>query len=59
MFRCFLSEAFAEENLFFVDELDSLRKEKSDAKIREGIAHLIEIYGQIINLSSVAMNVSY
>ncbi|KAI1710080.1 regulator of G protein signaling domain-containing protein [Ditylenchus destructor] len=55
VFRCFLYESLAEENLLFVEELDKLKKEKDPAKVRDGINELLERYGNYINLSSVAM----
>ncbi|KAI6196331.1 hypothetical protein M3Y94_01096400 [Aphelenchoides besseyi] len=55
VFRCFLFESLAEENLLFVDSVDTLNKEKDPAKIREGIKELLDTYGQYINLSSGAM----
>ncbi|KAI6171761.1 Peptidase M23 domain-containing protein [Aphelenchoides besseyi] len=55
VFRCFLFESLAEENLLFVDSVDALNKEKNPAKIREGIKELLDTYGQYINLSSGAM----
>lgn len=58
MFRCFLHESLAEENLIFIEELEKLRKEKSILKIKAGIINLLDTYGSRINLSSVAMNVS-
>lgn len=58
MFRCFLYEALAEENLLFVEEVDKLRKEKDTEKVREGIKDLLDKYGSYINLSSAAMSVS-
>ncbi|KAI6189325.1 Regulator of G-protein signaling rgs-3 [Aphelenchoides fujianensis] len=55
VFRCFLFESLAEENLLFVEAVDQLNKEKDPAKIREGIKSLLEQYGEYVNLSSTAM----
>jgi hypothetical protein len=57
VFRCFLHESLAEENLLFVEEVEKMKKEKQPEKIRQGIKSLLERYGQFINLSSVAMSV--
>lgn len=58
MFRCFLFESLAEENLLFVEAIDKLRKEKVSDNIKKGLLDLLEQYGSYINLSSVAMTVS-
>ncbi|KAF7637954.1 hypothetical protein Mgra_00002657 [Meloidogyne graminicola] len=55
VFRCFLHESLAEENLLFIEEIEKMKKEKQPEKIRQGIKILLDKYGQYINLSSVAM----
>lgn len=57
VFRCFLYEALAEENLLFVEDVEKLKKEKDAIKLRDGILELLDKYGQYVNLSSVAMQV--
>lgn len=59
IFRCFLFESLAEENLLFVEAIEQLNKEKDSVKIRGGIKDLLDTYGQYINLSSKAMTVSF
>lgn len=59
MFRCFLFESLAEENLLFVEAIDKLRLEKVSENIKKGLLDLLDQYGSYINLSSVAMSVSY
>lgn len=59
MFRCFLFESLAEENLLFVEAIDKLRMEKEPENFRKGLIDLLDQYGSYINLSSVAMAVSY
>uniref|UniRef100_A0A915DYL2 RGS domain-containing protein n=1 Tax=Ditylenchus dipsaci TaxID=166011 RepID=A0A915DYL2_9BILA len=56
VFRCFLFEALAEENLLFVESIEKLKKEKVPEKIKTGIIDLLEQYGSYINLSSVSMS---
>nr|CAD2187571.1 unnamed protein product [Meloidogyne enterolobii] len=56
VFRCFLHESLAEENLLFVEEVEKMKREKQPEKIRQGIKMLLDKYGQYINLSSVAMS---
>jgi hypothetical protein len=58
VFRCFLFESLAEENLLFIEAIEQLNKEKDHTKIRNGIRELLDKYGQYINLSSTAMGVS-
>ncbi|CAK5080482.1 unnamed protein product [Meloidogyne enterolobii] len=59
VFRCFLHESLAEENLLFVEEVEKMKREKQPEKIRQGIKMLLDKYGQYINLSSVAMSEIY
>jgi len=59
VFRCFLHESLAEENLLFVEEVEKMKREKQPEKIRQGIKMLLDKYGQYINLSSVAMSVCF
>lgn len=44
--------------MLFIEEIEKMKKEKQPEKIRHGVRHLLEKYGQYINLSSVAMSVS-
>ncbi|KAI6184702.1 Regulator of G-protein signaling rgs-3 [Aphelenchoides bicaudatus] len=55
VFRCFLFESLAEENLLFVEAIEQLQREKDPENIRNGIKELLDKYGQYINLSSTAM----
>jgi hypothetical protein len=59
VFRCFLFESLAEENLLFVEAIEELKNEQDTEKISTGIKNLLDDYGQYINLSSGAMTVSY
>lgn len=59
VFRCFLHECLAEENLLFIDEVEKLRKEKDLDKVRKGIQDMLDKYDTYVNLSNVAMCVSF
>uniref|UniRef100_A0A914BVR4 RGS domain-containing protein n=1 Tax=Acrobeloides nanus TaxID=290746 RepID=A0A914BVR4_9BILA len=55
VFRCFLFEALAEENLLFVEKVEEIQKLKNAADIQTSIQDLLDQYGSYINLSSNAM----
>ncbi|CAD5213960.1 unnamed protein product [Bursaphelenchus xylophilus] len=55
VFRCFLFQSLAEENLLFVEAIEELEKDKDGKHIRDGIKDLLNNYGSYINLSSKAM----
>ncbi|KAH7698478.1 RGS-3 protein [Aphelenchoides avenae] len=55
VFRCFLHECLAEENLMFVEEVEKLKKEKDLDKVRKGIQDMLDKYDSYINLSNVAL----
>ncbi|KAI3412070.1 hypothetical protein GPALN_002115 [Globodera pallida] len=55
IFRCFLHETFAEENLLFVEAVESLRGVKDPEMIRKGVSEVLKKYGVYVNLSCAAM----
>ncbi|KAL3101126.1 hypothetical protein niasHS_001586 [Heterodera schachtii] len=55
VFRCFLHETFAEENLLFVEAVEKLRGVNDAEIMRNGVAELLKKYGVYVNLSSAAM----
>ncbi|CAI4223146.1 unnamed protein product [Auanema sp. JU1783] len=55
LFRCFLFQALAEENLTFLEELDKLKKMKSSDEKKTYAKEVIEKYSPYVNLSSGAM----
>ncbi|KJH46739.1 regulator of G protein signaling domain protein [Dictyocaulus viviparus] len=55
LFRCFLHEALAEENLSFIEAVDKLKKMKSGNEKKEYAKEILQLYSPSINLSSTAM----
>ncbi|EYC20128.1 hypothetical protein Aduo_004023 [Ancylostoma duodenale] len=55
LFRCFLYEALAEENLSFVEAVDKLKKMKNSDEKKEYAKEIVQLYSPYINLSSGAM----
>lgn len=55
LFRCFLFESLAEENLAFVEACEKLRKMKNGDEKKSFAKEILETYSPSINLSSVAM----
>ncbi|VDP42112.1 unnamed protein product [Heligmosomoides polygyrus] len=57
LFRCFLYESLAEENLSFVEAVDKLKKMKNSDEKKEYAKEIVQLYSPYINLSSGAMKV--
>uniref|UniRef100_A0A1I7XT47 RGS domain-containing protein n=1 Tax=Heterorhabditis bacteriophora TaxID=37862 RepID=A0A1I7XT47_HETBA len=55
LFRCFLFESLAEENLSFVEAVDKLKKMKSSSEKKSYAKEIVSLYAPYINLSSGAM----
>ncbi|CAI5442525.1 unnamed protein product [Caenorhabditis angaria] len=55
LFRCFLFQSLAEENLSFVEATDKLKKMKSSEEKKEFAVEILNTYAPAINLSSIAM----
>ncbi|VDN26469.1 unnamed protein product [Cylicostephanus goldi] len=55
LFRCFLYEALAEENLSFVEAVDKLKKMKNTDEKKTYAKEIVQLYSPYINLSSGAM----
>lgn len=55
LFRCFLYESLAEENLSFVEAVDKLKKMKNSDEKKEYAKEIVQLYSPYINLSSGAM----
>ncbi|VDL64372.1 unnamed protein product [Nippostrongylus brasiliensis] len=55
LFRCFLFESLAEENLSFVEAVDKLKKMKSGEEKKEYAKEIVHLYSPYINLSSGSM----
>ncbi|KAE9551656.1 hypothetical protein FO519_005126 [Halicephalobus sp. NKZ332] len=53
VFRCFLHQSLAEENMLFVDEIDEIKKLQGD-DLKNAVANLLEKYEMYINISSSA-----
>uniref|UniRef100_A0A7E4W4D2 RGS domain-containing protein n=1 Tax=Panagrellus redivivus TaxID=6233 RepID=A0A7E4W4D2_PANRE len=54
VFRCFLFQALAEENMLFVEQLDEIKKINDPEKLKQNVTELMEKYDMYINISSVA-----
>ncbi|CAB3404857.1 unnamed protein product [Caenorhabditis bovis] len=54
LFRCFLFQSLAEENLSFIEAVDKLKKMKSSDE-KKFAKHILDTYASSINLSSNAM----
>ncbi|PIO56870.1 hypothetical protein TELCIR_21729, partial [Teladorsagia circumcincta] len=55
LFRCFLYESLAEENLSFVEAVDKLKKMKNTDEKKQYAKEIVQLYSPYINLSSGAM----
>uniref|UniRef100_A0A0K0DR20 RGS domain-containing protein n=1 Tax=Angiostrongylus cantonensis TaxID=6313 RepID=A0A0K0DR20_ANGCA len=55
LFRCFLFESLAEENLSFLEAVDKLKKMKNSNEKKDYAKEIVQLYSPSINLSSVAM----
>ncbi|PAV63039.1 hypothetical protein WR25_09078 [Diploscapter pachys] len=55
LFRCFLFQSLADENLSFIEATDKLKKMKSSDEKKAFAKEIISLYSPYINLSSGAM----
>ncbi|CAD6192556.1 unnamed protein product [Caenorhabditis auriculariae] len=55
LFRCFLFQSLAEENLTFLEATDKMKKMKSSDEKKQFAMEIIDTYSPYINLSSAAM----
>lgn len=58
LFRRFLFESLAEENMLFVDQIDAIRKFEGDA-LKTAVQDLLDKYDMYINISSSAKAVKF
>lgn len=59
LFRVFLHDALAEENLSFIESYEKFKNMTSSADKKQYIQEFFEKYSPYVNLSSVALQVQY